>query len=635
MCGITGFFSYKNKCDTKKYYEAHKKIAHRGPDDEGFLYKNENNTLEHLSGDDTIEELKNKEHIVSKKSSSLIFGHRRLSIIDLSSQGHQPYSFKNLNMVYNGEIFNYIELRDELKELGYIFETDGDTEVFLKAYHCWKFEAFNKFNGMWAAAIYDSNNDDIILTRDRFGIKPLYYSIVDDNLIFGSEIKFVSSFFDKLEANEQMVYEYLRFNHIDHSNQTLFKNIFQLEPSYYMIYSKNNIKINRYFDIQNVKSSQEIVENYLKDSIKLRMRSDVEVGSLLSGGIDSSTILGLINNEKYTDKFQTFSAVFSEEQFSEKKYIDKFKTENIDLKKHFIYPKAEDLSKIIEDLIYTQEEPFRSLAVFSQYEIYKYIKNNTNTTVLLNGQGADEIFTGYTNFYYVYLLELLKTFELKLFFKEFVSLKRNRELSTKNICIQLLRTFVNSFLKRRDKYKLFNKDFDFIKPKNKFSDLLKNSLYQNLTFSALREYLKYEDKNSMRFSLESRLPFLDYRLVQSVFALKNEDKIRNGFSKFTLRKIAKDKIPDKTLNRKDKMGFVSPQEVWQKTILKDELDKAFKDIEKNGLFDFINKKNIFDLYENYKNNRLNDWAIIWRIYCLYKWKKVWIINLNKFEDGKN
>lgn len=265
------------------------------------------------------------------------------------------------------------------------------------------------------------------------------------------------------------------------------------------------------------------------------------------------------------------------------------------------------------------------MAVFSQYEIYKYIKNNTNTTVLLNGQGADEIFTGYTNFYYVYLLELLKTFELKLFFKEFVALKNNRELSTKNICIQLLRTFVNSFFTRSDKYKLFNKTFDFIKYKNKFNDLLKNSLYQNLTFSSLREYLRYEDKNSMRFSLESRLPFLDYRLVQSVFALKNEDKIKNGFSKFTLRKIAKDKIPDKTLNRKDKMGFVSPQEVWQKTILKDELDKAFKDIEKNGLFDFINKKNIIELYENYKNNRLNDWAVIWNIYVVYKWKKIWKI----------
>ena len=625
MCGITGFFSYKNKIDTKKYYEAHKKIAHRGPDDEGFIYKDINNNLEYLSGDDTIAELKNREHITTKTSFSLILGHRRLSIIDLSSYGHQPFVYENLSMVYNGEIFNYIELRDELIVLGYNFETKSDTEVFLKAYHFWGVECFNKFNGMWAAAIYDHNKDEIILTRDRFGIKPLYYSIINDNLIFGSEIKFVSSFLDKLEVNEKMIYEFLRFNHIDHTNQTLFKNIYQIEPSSYMVYSTDTTKINKYFEIKDVKSSDKIIKAYLKDSIKLRMRSDVEVGSLLSGGIDSSTILGFINSEKYTNKFQTFSAVFEEEQFSEKKYIDKFETENIDLKKHFIYPKAEDLKSFIDELIYTQEEPFRSLAVFSQYEIYKYIKTNTNTTVLLNGQGADEIFTGYTNFYYIYLLELLRTFNWKLFVVEFNALKKNRSLSTKNIFMQLAKTFLSLFIERKDKYKIFNKNFTPIKPKKKFRDLLKDSLYENLTFSALREYLRYEDKNSMRFSLESRLPFLDYRLVQSVYSLNNEEKIKNGVSKFTLRKITKDKMPDETLNRKDKMGFISPQEVWQKTILKEELDKAFEDIEKNGLFEFIDKKNIAKLYEKYEKGLIDNWGLIWNIYIIYKWKEQWNI----------
>ncbi|MGJ0308730.1 asparagine synthase (glutamine-hydrolyzing) [Aliarcobacter cryaerophilus] len=627
MCGITGFFSYKNICDTKIYYNSHKKIAHRGPDDEGFILKNKNHIIEHLSGDDTIEELKIRDHIMmSKSESSFIMGHRRLSIIDLTSHGHQPFNFENFYMVYNGEIYNYIELRNELKELGYGFNTDGDTEVFLKAYHCWGVDAFNKFNGMWAVAIYNNNTNEIVLTRDRFGVKPLYYSLTNDNLIFGSEIKFVSSFFETLEANDQMVYEYLRFNHIDHTKQTLFKNIYQLEPGHYMIYSKNNININKYFDIQNVKSSIKVVEEYLKDSIKLRMRSDVEVGSLLSGGIDSSIVLGLINSEKYINTFQTFSAVFDEEKYSEKKYIDDFKVKNLKLKKHFIYPKAEDLPNTINELIYTQEEPFRSLAVFSQHEIYKYIKSNTNSKVLLNGQGADEIFTGYTNFHYTYLLELLRTFKIKLFIKEYLALSKNKTLSLKYIFTQMLKTFINVFFKRNDKYKLFKKSFNLTKPENKFNDLLKNSLYQSLTFSALREYLRYEDKNSMRFSLESRLPFLDYRLVQSAFSLRNEDKIKNGFSKFILREIAKNKIPENTLNRKDKMGFVSPQEVWQKTILKEEFDKAFQDIEKNGLFEFIDIHNILSLYIDYNKNLFHDWALIWRIYNLYKWKKIWKIN---------
>ena len=627
MCGITGFFSYKNKIDTKKYYKAHLKIAHRGPDDEGFIYKNENNQLEHLKGNDTINEYQNRTYIINKSPSSMILGHRRLSIIDLTSHGHQPFVFENLYLVYNGEIYNYIELREKLEKLGYQFKTDGDTEVFLKAYHCWGVESFNKFNGMWAAAIYDEKQDTILLSRDRFGIKPLYYSLVDDNLIFGSEIKFVSSFMDELYPNEQMVYEYLRFNYIDHTNQTLFKDIYQLEPNSYMIFSQDNIKIAQYWDLKEEKNvSKDIIEHKLKDAINLRMRSDVEVGSLLSGGIDSSIILGIIENEHTIDKFQTFSAVFEEEEFSEKKYIDKFQTKNIQLNKNFIYPKAEELVSCVNELIYTQEEPFRSLAVYSQYKIYKSIKENTNTTVLLNGQGADEIFTGYTEYYYIYLLELLRILKFDKFVLEFNCFARNRKLKKTTLLKQLAIVYLRDIFHKSDKYHIFNKKFTINKKKKKFKNILKNSLWNSLAYSALREYLKYEDKNSMRFSLESRLPFLDFRLVQSAFSLDDSKKIKNGVSKVALRDIAKDKIPYETLNRKDKMGFISPQEVWQKTFLVDEFDKVFEEIKISGIFDFIDNDKIYSVYQNYKNNKLNDWPLIWRIYSIYKWKKVWKID---------
>jgi asparagine synthase (glutamine-hydrolysing) len=350
MCGITGFFSYKNKCEAEKYHDAHEKIAHRGPDDEGFLFKNENNELEPLIGHDTIKEFRNRPLLLSKKyPSHLILGHRRLSIIDLTSQGHQPFNFEHLYLIYNGEIFNYIELRDELIEAGYFFETDTDTEVFLKAYHCWGVESFNRFNGMWAAAIYDKKQDNILLTRDRFGIKPLYYSLVNDNLIFGSEIKFINSFFDVSEVNEQMVYEYLMLNHINHTDETVFKDISQLEPSHYLIYSKTGVSILKYWDlkIDNDSVKVEDIEKKLNHSINIRMRSDVEVGSLLSGGIDSSLILAIIDQSKCVNYFQTFSAVFNEEKYSEKKYIDDFTVDNINLKKHFIYP---DPDKLIESI---------------------------------------------------------------------------------------------------------------------------------------------------------------------------------------------------------------------------------------------------------------------------------------------
>jgi asparagine synthase (glutamine-hydrolysing) len=477
---------------------------------------------------------------------------------------------------------------------------------------------------MWASAIYDDNNDEIILTRDRFGIKPLYYTLIDSNLIFGSEIKFISSFIDKLYVNEQMVYEYLRFNYLDHTNQTLFRDILQVEPSHYMIYAKQKIDIVQYWDLKDEKNIQkEEIEDKLNDAIKLRMRSDVEVGSLLSGGIDSSTILGIINHKKYTNKFQTFSAVFREENFSEKKYIDKFEANNLKLKKHYIYPKPEELIDTIDELIYVQEEPFRSLAVFSQYVIYRYIKNNTNNTVLLNGQGADEIFTGYTEYYYIYLLELLRIFNIKQFIIEFKQFKLNRQISSVSLIKQLVTYFLSNYIRPNDKYSIFTKKFTKINKNKKFANLLKDSLYKNLTFSALREYLRYEDKNSMRFSLESRLPFLDFNLVKSAFRLKNHYKIKNGLSKVVLREIAKDKIPNETLNRKDKMGFTSPQEVWQKTILQDEFEKVFEDIKKNGIFIFLDEIQIYNIYQQYKNNQFSDWAFIWRLYSVYKWKTVW------------
>src|SRR3989339_854415 len=233
MCGGSGFFSYQNTVDPKRFYQAHLKLKHRGPDDEGFVYQNYDKTIEALRGDDTVKELAGYEHIVNKDKSGLIMGHRRLSIIDLTPLGHQPYRYEGLCLVYNGEIYNYIEIREVLKSQGYCFTTSADSEVFLKAFHCWGTEAFCRFNGMWAAAIYDSQKDQLTLTRDRFGIKPLYYSFVDDNLIFGSEIKFISSFFDKLYVNREMVCQYLRYSYSDHTQQTMFRDVLQIEPGTY------------------------------------------------------------------------------------------------------------------------------------------------------------------------------------------------------------------------------------------------------------------------------------------------------------------------------------------------------------------------------------------------------------------
>ncbi len=625
MCGITGFFSYRSTIDSGRYYAAHKRVAHRGPDDEGFICLDAQGRMQMLRGDDTIETFKHHEHIADTAPSSLVLGHRRLSVIDLTYHGHQPFVFDDLYMTYNGELFNYLELRTVLIDQGYRFESDSDTEVFLKAYHCWGYEAFNRFNGMWAAAIYDAKKREMILTRDRFGIKPLYYTTIEDTLFFGSEIKFLTSFMETLYPNEQRVYDFLRFNYLDHTDETLFRDIFQVEPNSYLVFSqKGRKKEGRYwyFDTKDSVSKEEIEER-LQNAVTLRMRSDVEVGSLLSGGIDSSTIVGMIDRTKSVETFNTFSAVFEEEAFSEKRYIDLFTPKRLQLNKHYIYPKVEDFVEKIERLLEVQEEPFRSLAVFSQFEIYKYIKENTRVTVLLNGQGADEIFSGYTEHYFTYLLELLRTGRFRKFLHELRALADNRQYSYRWVLRQLVRKSFGRYLRKPDKYKIFKKRYTIPQKKRRFSNLLSDELWHDLTVSALREYLKYEDKNSMSFSLESRLPFLDFRLVEAAFSLGDDQRIRDGLSKVILRQIAKGMIPEETRCRKDKTGFVSPQEIWQKGLLKEEFDQVFDEIREEGVFACLDHHRIYELYTRYTEGRFDDWGLIWRFYILKKWQKKW------------
>ncbi len=628
MCGITGFFSHKEKIDPRIYYKAHLKIAHRGPDDEGFIYRNSCNDIEHLCGDATIETLQYRDAIYTKEPSDLIIGHRRLSIIDLSVKGHQPLSFKELYIVYNGEIYNYIELREDLKAIGYTFETKSDTEVFIKAYHCWGEAAFKKFNGMWAAAIYNRDKDELLLTRDRFGIKPLYYSYRNNTLVFGSEIKFVASFLQKLLPNERMIYDYLRFSYSDHTDETFFRDIYQVEPAHCYYFSQEGVIRRQYWELSlKAMEVHKDIDKELLDAIKLRLRSDVPVGALLSGGIDSSAIVGTIDVFRLQEEIDTFSAVFNESQFSEKKYIDTFVSKNIILRKHYIYPSAVKLLSEIDRLIYIQEEPFRSLSVYSQFIIYRYIRSSTKIKVLLNGQGADEIFSGYSEHYYYYFLTLMKEGKWSLLFHEASVFKSRRELSQWILMKELLRIGLSLFYKRKDKYHIFNSiPKQGEKVKKRFDSLLQQKLWNDLTFSALREYLRYEDKNSMAYSLESRLPFLDNRLVESAFSLTDDERIKNGISKYKLREIAKNRIPTQILERTDKMGFVSPQELWQRDDFAESFDTVFSHIKHEGIFSFINHQRVYRLYMRYAQGRMNDWGIIWRLYMVYKWKKVWKID---------
>lgn len=642
MCGISGYYSDKSNILIEKYYHAHSLLRHRGPDDEGFVVCKDGDFYV-AKGEKTINDFSDLQDVISYSSSRMVLGHHRLSIIDLSKHGHQPMSTddKRYWIVYNGEIYNYLELKSELESLGYTFQSNSDTEVFLKAYSHWGVNSFNKFNGMWAAAIFDTFEEVLILTRDRFGVKPLYYYIADDTLYFGSEVKFLLPFVDDLQIDTHVASDYVVNCHLDHLSNTMFKNIFQLDPGHYAVYDGLSLKKTKYWcytpcidDDADYGCAVEKLRDLIQNSIDLRMRSDVPVGSFLSGGLDSSMIVCDLFKRKLIKEhnLETFSAVFEEKEYSEKVYIDEV-VEQTDCTPHFIYPDPLAIVSSMHNILYYQEFPFRSLAVFSQNSLYKYIKNNSAVKVILNGQGSDEIFGGYTSNYISLIGEYLRTRKFKNAYTEIRHFSRVRGWDLKKIVLyvsRLLFPSISTYLLSLTNYgnKLMRDDILLNKCESTHKNLFQHDLYCSLTFSALREYLRYEDRNSMAFSLETRLPFMDYQIIEFGYSLPNNFKIENGINKKILRQVAKGIVPDKIINRSDKMGFVSPQEEWQKTILKEYMDDIIVKGKIEKELPFLHAGNIEKLYNDYTNNIFHDWSLFWRVCCLYEWKRLWFNKAN-------
>lgn len=605
MCGITGCFSSESVIDVKGYYNAHLKIRHRGPDDEGFSYIL-NKQLLLAKGDDTIDEFNNLTHIDNIGSSNLVMGHRRLSIIDLSPSGHQPMfdQDSNFSLVFNGEIFNYIELRKELISLGHVFQTKTDTEVVLKSFIEWGKDSFNKFNGMWAIAIYSKIDNSLILSRDRFGIKPLYYFIENDIIYFASEMKFIRSYVQReFNINLSSVNDYIYKMKVNHKSTTFWEEIYELLPGHNLYFKNGRYSVSKYWKyepklIQYKDKAVNIFSDIFEDSLKLRMRSDVGVGSLLSGGLDSTTIVsslhknGLANSSDY----KVFSAIFEEKQYSEKEYIEDT-CKQLGIKADYVHPTPKCALDNLNNILFYMEEPFRSLSIISQFLLYKEIRDNSNIEVILNGQGADEIFAGYNSNYFAFFASLISKFRLITFIRELKLFCVNRKVKKRVV----FRSIIKPLL-----YSLLNKNY------------FNNYLFNQVKISALREYLKHDDRMSMAFSLETRVPFLDYRLVEFALSLDSKYKIDKFINKKIVRDYAKEIIPDSVLNRKDKMGFISPQESWQKNELKSEIGRAFDYIESNGLLN-LDKDFILSKYKSYIDGKNNDWPFIWRVFCLYRW----------------
>ncbi|MBP5634383.1 asparagine synthase (glutamine-hydrolyzing) [Candidatus Saccharibacteria bacterium] len=561
MCGIAGCFAYD---DTEKILEKmNAAMTHRGPDGDGKVY-------------------------FAEKGVKIGLAHRRLAIIDRKG-GKQPMKSANnpnYEIIYNGEVYNYQELKAELlaENPKLKFRTTSDTEVVLEAFIRWGDKAFDKLNGMFGLAILDRSKGQITLARDHFGIKPLYYYQEGKNVLFASEIKtLLASGKVKTEPNDKIIYRYLKFRVQDDADETFFTNIYRLLPGEMMTISKSGVKKKMYTHLREElielakkpqAYSEETAAEYgrrLDEAVKMRLVGEVPVGTSLSGGLDSSSVAALISKNLEEDgknaslemvgtRQNTFSAVFPNSANDEEAYVDSLidKYPN-KIKAHKIKPTPKTFLEDLQDFVRTQEEPIISTGPYAQYAVMREAAKHV--TVLLDGQGADEMMAGYDPYYYVYLNQLktrkqykrlaAETMKSKDIVKKILKGRRNKLKPITNL---MQPEFAEKYT--GEKMVVINND-------------LKMRLLDDIFKNSLPSLLRYEDRNTMRFSLEGRVPFIDKELLKYLFSLDESAILNAGWNKNILRESMKGILPEKIRARRNKIGFTTPEGEWFKKIHKD------------------------------------------------------------------
>ncbi len=582
MCGIFGLVKTpKDSVFVDDLSDSLRNLAHRGSDNSG-IYCHQNIGL----------------------------GHQRLAIFDTSEQGKQPMTAWGATITFNGAIYNFPELRKELSDFGYTFSSQTDTEVILAAYHRWGKDCVKKFNGQWAFAIHDTRKNILFCSRDRFGIKPFYYTWIKGRFYFASEIKaFLAIKGWKAILNQTRAIEYLVHQMHDHCNETFFKGVLSLEKGHHLIIDLQNqgLRKEAYYDLDDLKpiklSEPEALTQFkqlFERSIRLRLRTDVPLGSALSGGLDSSALVLSIPKIANLSPINTFSIVYDQPSISEKKYLDSVLAQGT-FQASSLSPSLSSFQEQEAQILWHQEEPFNGFGVHAQHLLFKSASEK-GIKVMLDGQGADEILGGYEKFYYSQLkssihnplsfLKLLYQIHTKHHLNYTAIIKQFWKYKSKNK--SSLPNWINASYDLEQGFKR--------KTESSMLDISKNLIY-GLGLGAL---LRYEDKNAMAFGIESRVPFLDHHLVEFCLGLPDDFKIRAGVRKWILRESIKDRLPKTIYQRYDKLGFATPQNLW----LEQERSNYLQEIK----IHFSKLDRIIS--PNYKHL---DTLTLWRINMLRKW----------------
>jgi len=563
VCGIfgainrTGFFDGP---DFDRFVALTNLVAYRGPDDCGHIPL----TLKPVDS--------RRERLFD-----VFLGNRRLSIIDLSSSGHMPMSDgKGCWITYNGEIFNYLELRRELEARGRTFTTGTDTEVILHVYAEYGERGFDRLNGMWAFAIVDSRARKVVLSRDRFSIKPLFLFKSNGELYFGSEIKQLLPLLPALELNAGAMTAYLAQGLLDHDVETFFRGITRVPPATNVIISLDSgaIEERKYWRFQSTgstsTSSKDLVEEFRAlffDSVRMRLRSDVKVGVLLSGGLDSSAVTTAVR-QVGGEQLQTYSIVSEHEGYDERRFIDVMCQTGVPNRK--VTFRVGDVLDCLEQVLYYSDEPVAEFSVIAQYQLFAAIKNDSDVTVLLSGQGGDETLLGYLKFFFFHVQLLLKAGK----YLDAMSLLAASSLH-RTAVTQFRMSEARRYLQhdRRGIWQAMLRDSQRA-PVWQCGDIRSRQIADICHYS-VPALTHYEDRNSGAHSLEVRHPFLDHRLVNFVVNLPTELKIHQGWTKYILR-AALPEMPAALRWRRDKQGFLVPEQLWLRRELVPVIRRRFR-----------------------------------------------------------
>lgn len=603
MCGIFAALSLKepfNQSDFKVFKDATDLVTHRGPDAAGYRVFNFNDEL-------------------NTESFNLFFGHRRLSIIDLSADGNQPMEDDGVTIIFNGEIFNYVELREELIRKNVVFKTKSDTEVILKIYKHYGPESFDKLNGMWAFILYDSRKKLLVVSRDRFSIKPLFWTQTGDKIYFASEIKQLVKIIPSKSINKKIMSLFLLQGVLDINDETFIEGVNKIEPKHnFFIDLMNGEKIQKkYWDYRHIEIPEnnvsEMFLDLLSSSIKIRLRSDVNLGALLSGGLDSSAIC-IIGQELAVKEFKTYTVISDEKKYSEEKFADVVINEK-GIQNEKLLISGDSIRNNFDVVLKCQDEPFINFIVMAHYTMLEKIKKESDITVILSGQGGDEVLMGYLRFFFLYLKNLHSQKQYLILIKEILA-----SLIFRTVLMQWQISAAKRYIP-----KMLKEDKNFLMVNTKLENTWNSSDLMNTQINDIDHYsvpilTRYEDRNSMAHSLEIRLPFLDHRLVEFLLSLKVELKIKNGWNKYILRKSFVD-MPKKIRWRRDKKGFSLPESVWLKEEFKSDIFNSFlkSKLEDEGI---LSGKKFIDYYREFLNGnkRIHNFDVS-RVYIAEKWAK--------------